>query len=270
MVRLLALLALALAALFGARYFTDFSASTAETSYRLAKIDRGPIVATVNATGTINPTTTVIVGSQIVRPGGRDSRRLQFRSEGRPGGGAAQLRIRSAPARRRARRSAADARAEAGDRRPDREGQGRDRARQGDRGRRRSRRSRATRRCSADAERILATPDRIAVARLRRRGHARHRARHTATPSRPRSLGAPCSPVPRRSKTRLAADLQVAQASLVAVTAQIQQREAAVRQIEVDLQNTEIQLAGQRRGGAAQCRARRRPSPPRCRRRPCS
>ena len=38
----------------------------------------------------------------------------------------------------------------------------------------------------------------------------------------------------------LAADLQVAQANLAAVTAQIQQREAAVRQIEVDLSNSEI------------------------------
>ena len=65
MVRFLALLALALAALFGARYVTDFSASTAEPSYRLAKIDRGPIVATVNSTGAINPVTTVIVSSQI-------------------------------------------------------------------------------------------------------------------------------------------------------------------------------------------------------------
>ncbi len=38
----------------------------------------------------------------------------------------------------------------------------------------------------------------------------------------------------------LAADLQVAQGNLAAVTAQIAQREAAVRQIEVDLRNTDI------------------------------
>lgn len=33
--------------------------------YKLATIDRGPIVSTVTATGTINPITTVIVGSQL-------------------------------------------------------------------------------------------------------------------------------------------------------------------------------------------------------------
>lgn len=37
----------------------------AETSWRTAKIDRGTIVAAVNATGTINPISTVIVGSQL-------------------------------------------------------------------------------------------------------------------------------------------------------------------------------------------------------------
>jgi len=34
-------------------------------SYKLATLDRGPIVSTVTATGTINPITTVIVGSQL-------------------------------------------------------------------------------------------------------------------------------------------------------------------------------------------------------------
>ena len=38
---------------------------TPQTEYRLAKVDRGDIVAIVNATGTINPITTVIVGSQL-------------------------------------------------------------------------------------------------------------------------------------------------------------------------------------------------------------
>ncbi len=37
----------------------------AETSWRTAKVDRGTIVAAVNATGTINPISTVIVGSQL-------------------------------------------------------------------------------------------------------------------------------------------------------------------------------------------------------------
>src|SRR5260370_12294243 len=33
--------------------------------YKLATLDRGPIVSTVTATGTVNPITTVIVGSQL-------------------------------------------------------------------------------------------------------------------------------------------------------------------------------------------------------------
>ena len=33
--------------------------------YRLARIDRGTIVASVSATGTVQPVTTVLVGSQL-------------------------------------------------------------------------------------------------------------------------------------------------------------------------------------------------------------
>ena len=43
----------------------EWNGAPAEGSYRLAKAERGEIIATVNATGTINPTTTVIVGSQL-------------------------------------------------------------------------------------------------------------------------------------------------------------------------------------------------------------
>src|ERR1700694_1364852 len=45
--------------------FPDWNGAPAEGTYRLAKADRGEITATVNATGTINPITTVIVGSQL-------------------------------------------------------------------------------------------------------------------------------------------------------------------------------------------------------------
>ena len=44
---------------------SGWNGAPAEGSYRTAKADRGEVVATVNATGTINPTTTVIVGSQL-------------------------------------------------------------------------------------------------------------------------------------------------------------------------------------------------------------
>src|SRR5690242_3044255 len=46
-------------------YLIAPAASTTNTRYRLAAVDQGPIVAVVNATGTINPITTVIVGSQL-------------------------------------------------------------------------------------------------------------------------------------------------------------------------------------------------------------
>lgn len=39
--------------------------SAADAAYRLAAVERGPIVASVRATGTLNPVTTVLVGSQL-------------------------------------------------------------------------------------------------------------------------------------------------------------------------------------------------------------
>lgn len=39
--------------------------NASEASYRLAAVDRGPILASVRATGTLNPVTTVLVGSQL-------------------------------------------------------------------------------------------------------------------------------------------------------------------------------------------------------------
>jgi HlyD family secretion protein len=59
------LLAIAAATAGTFYFFPRWSGAPAETSYRLAKAEEGEIVATVNATGTINPTTTVIVGSQL-------------------------------------------------------------------------------------------------------------------------------------------------------------------------------------------------------------
>ena len=57
---------LAIAGLAGAMSaLAGWSAQSRQTEYRLAKVDRGDIVAIVNATGTINPITTVIVGSQL-------------------------------------------------------------------------------------------------------------------------------------------------------------------------------------------------------------
>jgi HlyD family secretion protein len=39
--------------------------NASDAAYRLASVDRGPIVSSVRATGTLNPVTTVLVGSQL-------------------------------------------------------------------------------------------------------------------------------------------------------------------------------------------------------------
>ena len=66
-VRRLLILSLVLVALGGAAGFVAFNppGGGAEAPYRLATLDRGPITATVRATGTLNPVTTVLVGSQL-------------------------------------------------------------------------------------------------------------------------------------------------------------------------------------------------------------
>jgi HlyD family secretion protein len=58
------LLAIAVVAVGAIFLFPHWSNANAP-AYRLASVDRGPIVSTVAATGTINPITTVIVGSQL-------------------------------------------------------------------------------------------------------------------------------------------------------------------------------------------------------------
>jgi HlyD family secretion protein len=52
-------------ALVGAIFLFPHWSNANAPGYRLATLDRGPIVSTVTATGTINPITTVIVGSQL-------------------------------------------------------------------------------------------------------------------------------------------------------------------------------------------------------------
>ena len=62
-----ALAALVLAALGGGGwwYYAKGSAAAAATQFRTAKIEKGPLVATVSATGTLNPVVSVSVGSQV-------------------------------------------------------------------------------------------------------------------------------------------------------------------------------------------------------------
>ncbi|MBK9080904.1 MAG: efflux RND transporter periplasmic adaptor subunit [Rhizobiales bacterium] len=58
-------LVLVLAGVAGWAWFDRSRAAAPEANWRTAKVDRGAIVAAVSATGTINPISTVIVGSQM-------------------------------------------------------------------------------------------------------------------------------------------------------------------------------------------------------------
>jgi HlyD family secretion protein len=223
-----------------ALYFVPgWNGAPAEGSYRTAKADRGDVVATVSATGTINPTTTVIVGSQL--SGQVVEVLADFNSEVKAGQVVARLNQDQIRARLDA------ARADLAQMRAQRlvvEGQiekvkaetEKARAAQTDM------EAQVTRN---DA--LLADADRIYKRQsdLRSRGFAAEAAVDTARATRDAQDAALASARAQVSSAKaallgLAADLQVAQANLSAVAAQIQQREAAVRQIEVDLSNSEI------------------------------
>ncbi len=55
----------ALVALIGAGWWWFARGGDEAPKYRLAKIERGPLTATVSSTGTLNPVTSVQVGSQV-------------------------------------------------------------------------------------------------------------------------------------------------------------------------------------------------------------
>ena len=223
-----------------ALYFVPgWNVAPAEGSYRTAKAERGEIVATVSATGTINPTTTVIVGSQL--SGQVVEILADYNSEVKAGQVVARLNQDQIRARLDA------ARADLAQMRAQRlvtEGQiekvkaetEKARAAQVDM------EAQVTRN-----EALLADADRIYKRQsdLRTRGFAADAAVDTARATRDAQEAALASARAQVNSAKaallgLAADLQVAQANLAAVTAQGQQREAAVRQIEVDLSNSEI------------------------------
>jgi HlyD family secretion protein len=239
--RKLPTIVLVVAAIGGAAlYFVPgWNVAPAEGSYRTAKAERGEIVATVSATGTINPTTTVIVGSQL--SGQVVEILADYNSEVKAGQVVARLNQDHIRARLDA------ARADLAQMRAQRlvtEGQiekvkaetEKARAAQVDM------EAQVTRN-----EALLADTDRIFKRQsdLRTRGFAADAAVDTARATRDAQDAALASARAQVNSAKaallgLAADLQVAQANLAAVSAQVQQREAAVRQIEVDLSNSEI------------------------------
>jgi HlyD family secretion protein len=236
---LIALLVVAAAAAIGGRYFLDFSANTAENAYRLARVDRGSILASVNSTGTINPVTTVIVSSQL--SGQVVEILADYNSEVK----AEQVVARLNSDQIRARLDAASAELEqARAQRLVTEAQI-DRA---DSEIERAKSIEADAKAQIDrAEALLADAERILQRQteLQSRGFAATAALDTARAQRDAQRAAAAqaraalSGAMAQQKT-LAADQKVAQAQLATVKAQILQREAVVRQIGVDLRNTDI------------------------------
>ncbi len=232
-------LLLAITAAVGIYLLSGWNGAPAEGSFRTAKADRGEVLATVSATGTINPTTTVIVGSQL--SGQVVEILADYNSEVKAGQVVARLNQDQIRARLDA------ARADLAQMRAQKlvtEGQiekvkadtERARAAQAD-----------MEAQVASKEALLADAERIfnRQTELRSRGFAAESTAETARATRDVQIGALNSSRAQVNSAKaallgLAADLQVAQANLEAVGAQILQREAAVRQIEVDLRNSEI------------------------------
>lgn len=210
-----------------------------ENAYRLAKAERGEIVASVSATGTINPTTTVIVGSQL------SGQVVEILADYNSNVKAGQVVARLNSDQIRARLDAA--RADLEQMRANRKVQ----EGQIEKVRADTEKARAT---LADMESQVARNEALLAdterafnrqSELRTKGYAAESTFDTARATRDAqqaSLNSSKAQVnsAKASIASLGADLQVAQANLAAVTAQISQREAAVRQIEVDLRNTDI------------------------------
>lgn len=229
--------ALGLAAFFYG--ITEWSGAPAEGSYRLAKAEHGEIVATVSATGTINPTTTVIVGSQL------SGQVVQILADYNSEVKAEQVVARLNSDQIRARLDAA--RADLDQMRAQKQVQ----EGQIEKVKAETEKARAAvtdvEAQVARNEALLGDAERIfqRQTELRARGFAAEQTLDTARTTRDAQQAALKSARAQVNSAKaaimsLAADLQVAQGNLAAVTAQITQRQAAVRQIEVDLRNTDI------------------------------
>ena len=229
--------ALSLAAIL---YFVgEWGGAPAEGAYRLAKAERGEVVATVSATGPINPVATVIVGSQL------SGQVVEILADYNSQVKAEQVVARLNSDQIRAKLDAAHADLE--QMRANRQVQ------QGmiEKVKAETEKARAT---QADTEAQVARNEALLAdteknfqrqSELRSRGFSAEQTFDTARATRDAQAAALNSARAQVNSAKaailgLAADLQVANANLAAVTAQIAQREAAVRQIAVDLRNTEI------------------------------
>jgi HlyD family secretion protein len=210
-----------------------------QPAWRTVKVDRGDVVASVNATGTINPISTVVVGSQV------SGQVLEILADFNTQVEAGQVLARLDPTQVKARLDGA--RADLANVRAGRQVQ----EAQIEQSRADIARSEAARLDAvaklaqveaqlADAERILARQNDLGT-----RGFAAQAAIDTARATAEAQRAARDSARAQitsaeASKQSIEAGLKVAQATLGTFDAQIMQREAVVRQIEVDLANTEI------------------------------
>ncbi|MBL8568003.1 MAG: efflux RND transporter periplasmic adaptor subunit [Phreatobacter sp.] len=210
-----------------------------QPAWRTVKVDRGDVVASVNATGTINPISTVVVGSQV------SGQVLEILADFNTQVEAGQILARLDPTQVKARLDGA--RADLANARAGRQVQeAQIEQSRADIARAEAARLDAVAKLAqvqaqlADAERILARQNDLGT-----RGFAAQAAIDTARATAEAQRAARDSARAQiasaeASKQSIEAGLRVAQATLGTSDAQIMQREAVVRQIEVDLANTEI------------------------------
>ncbi|NWG23483.1 MAG: HlyD family secretion protein [Pseudorhodoplanes sp.] len=237
--RRLAIFAVLAAAAIGAVVYFYPGGAPAENAYRLARADRGDIVASVSATGTINPTTTVIVGSQL--SGQVVEILADYNSNVKAGQVVArinsdQIRAKLDAARADLEQMRANRMVQEGLIEKVRADTEKARAALADMEAQVARNEAL----HGDAEKIFQRQS-----DLRARGFAAEAAVDTARATRDAQAASLNSSKAQVNSAKaaimsLGADLRVAEANLAAVTAQIAQRSAAVRQIEVDLRNSEI------------------------------
>lgn len=232
-----------IAALGGAAAYwvagTEGRAVANQPAWRTAKVERGAIIAAVNSTGTINPLSTVVVGSQV------SGQVLEILADFNAEVKAGQVLARLDPTQIRARLDGA--RADLANMRALRQVQDA----QIEQGRSEVRRAAASRTDAvarlAQVEAQLGEAERV-LGRQRElgsRGVVANAAIDTARSSvdstraqRDSARAQIASAEAAQAST--AANLKVLEAQAGAIDAQILQREAVVRQIEVDLANTEI------------------------------
>jgi HlyD family secretion protein len=238
--RLVTLAIAAAVALAAVLYFVgEWGGAPAEGAYRLAKAERGEVIATVSATGAINPITTVIVGSQL------SGQVVEILADYNSEVEAEQVVARLNSDQIRAKLDAA--RADLEQMRANKLVQeGMIEKVKADTDKAHAAQSDSEAQVVRN-EALLADSERIfqRQTELRTRGFASEQVFDTSRSTRDAQQAALNSARAQVNSAKaailgLAADLQVAKANLTAVTAQISQRQAAVRQIEVDLRNTDI------------------------------